>query len=118
MHSRSSIPLRHGLARRLSLLVIATLALGAGVSACGDDSPAPASTPPTATAPATSPASAALVTQTPVTFTYDALGRVKTVEYPSATRRVVLTYDKAGNWSSRAVDTTITNPTPALPPAP
>jgi RHS Repeat len=105
---------------------VAWLALVAGAAAgCGEE-PAPGG----ALAPGTSavgqetveekPAAEAalLAAQTPVTMTYDAVGRLKTVEYPATGRRVVLTYDKAGNRTSRVIDTTITNPTPSLPPAP
>jgi hypothetical protein len=57
----------------------------------------------------------ALVTQTAVTYGYDALGRLAWAEYPASTKRIVYSYDSAGNRSQRAIDTTITNPSPTLP---
>ncbi|MBZ4420713.1 hypothetical protein [Myxococcus sp. RHSTA-1-4] len=57
----------------------------------------------------------ALATQTAVTYGYDALGRLAWAEYPASTKRIVYSYDSAGNRTQRVIDTTITNPTPALP---
>src|SRR5262245_20595017 len=65
--------------------------------------------------PHASAASTALETQAAVTFTYDALGRLKIVEYPNATKRIVHNLDAAGNRTQRIIDQTISQAAPPVP---
>lgn len=53
--------------------------------------------------------------QTPAVMTYDALGRLQSVEYKSVTKRVKFDYDANGNRTQRVVDATITNTNPVVP---
>lgn len=53
--------------------------------------------------------------QTPSVMTYDALGRLQSVEYKSVTKRVTFDYDTNGNRVQRVVDANITNANPVVP---
>ncbi len=111
---------RPGHGRRVSGLSLwAFIAFGA---ACGSGAKAPETTsggesPSVARegSVAVSTRQDALVTQTAVTYGYDALGRLAWAEYPASTKRIVYSYDSAGNRTQRVIDTTITNPNPTLP---
>jgi hypothetical protein len=51
-----------------------------------------------------------------VAFAYDALGRLRTVEYPSVAKRVVHAYDVNGNRTSVTIDANVSSTT--TPPVP
>lgn len=53
--------------------------------------------------------------QTVVTYQYDQRGRLRSAEYPNATKRIRVDQDKAGNRTQLVVDQTITNPDAAAP---
>jgi YD repeat-containing protein len=105
-HTRSSLEVPTTM-RRFAACCIVACAF-AGCAGSGDDRPV--SVEPQVQQ-LTSP-------QTVVTYTYDSLGRLRTAEYPAATKRIVINYDRAGNRVVSAIDTTITNPNPTPPNAP
>lgn len=98
--------------RGLSWLGLGTLAL-LGLAGCSQHATSTAGeTAPEATA---TRAEALAGPQTPVTYQYDKLGRLRSAEYPSATKRIRVDYDKAGNRTQSAIDQTITNADAAAP---
>lgn len=88
----------------LALSLLAAVGCGQK-SADPEDAPMPTEV---RTAPLTGP-------QTVVTYQYDKLGRLRSVEYPNATKRVHVDYDNAGNRTRVVIDNTITNPNPTAP---